>query len=76
MKYEVTSGDQSAFWEIGKAPLEIPKQKNNLKYDGGEHTVNLRYFDEELMNISGDKATEIGEYKAEVSLKYPENYYC
>ena len=39
-------------------------QEYENEYTGAEQKLELRGFDNKLMNISGDKATEIGTYKA------------
>lgn len=61
-------------WEILKYEVEIPTLKSNLEYDGKEKKIHLINFDEKLMTISGNKANEIGKYKAIVSLKDKNNY--
>ncbi len=73
-EYIYTTNDQVAEWIINKISLDIPVQKNNLCYDGSEQTANLRYYDNLLMNISGDKATDVGIHTAEVALKDSYNY--
>lgn len=64
---------------------EQPKEKKiisvrpdmNLEikdYTGKEQEIIIENFDSEIMTISGNKATNVGKYKAIVSVKDAENY--
>lgn len=73
-KWVFSNEDQEFEWKIEKKSINIPSVSKSCNYTGEEQEVILKKFDEELMNISGDKATEIGEYKAIISLKDKNNY--
>ena len=56
--------------------LQIPTAVENLfLYDGNEHILN-KYdnFDTNTMKIENNQATDIGKYKAKISLKDTKNY--
>ena len=72
--HDDTSGDKMIVWKIEEAKVTVPYQEYENEYTGAEQKLELRGFDNKLMNISGDKATEIGTYKAVVSLKDKTHY--
>lgn len=71
---EYTTEDQEIEWKITKKDLTIPTLMNNSQYNGKEQKIKLRNFDESIMNITNGVATEIGKYKAIISLKDKNNY--
>lgn len=69
-----TTEDKTVVWEITEGTLGIPMAKENIIYSGIEQEANIVGFDEELMNISGNVATNAGTYKAVISLKDKTKY--
>lgn len=73
-KWVFSNEDQEFEWKIDKKSINIPSVSKSCNYTGEEQEIILKSYDEDLMTISGDKATEIGEYKAIISLKDKNNY--
>lgn len=73
-KYEV--GDSIEIdWKIAKEGILHPIPKvNSFEYTGEEIALEMKYYDESLFNVTGNKATEIGEYEAVISIKDKNNY--
>ena len=70
-----TNTDKNISWSIVKINVEKPTVENvDFTYNGKEQTLNIKGFDSELMNVSVNKATEIGKYTAVISLKDKEHY--
>lgn len=73
-----TTDDKIILWEITKGKLGVPYQDfyygEVLEYNGKEQEAILEKFEEDLMTITGNKATKVGNYKATVSLKDKEHY--
>lgn len=76
-KYKWSDGtqeDKTCTWEILPKKVKCPSEFLNSIYDGSEKTALLVGYDENIMDITNNKAIECGGYKAKVSLKDTENY--
>ena len=58
-------------FEVENIPISKPNLSSELlfDYDGNEHEVTFSNFDSTTMEISGNKATEVGDYSVSISLK-------
>ena len=58
-------------FEVENISISKPKLSSELlfDYDGNEHEVTFSNFDSTAMEISGNKATEVGDYSVYISLK-------
>lgn len=69
-------------WDINgedyNIKLQVPifkREKDKVvEYNGEEQTIELRNFDDDLMIITNNKQKEVGKYKINISLKYPNEY--
>lgn len=86
-KYEVIAifkGDEVNYYPIEnmKATITIIQKEvqiptivqNTYIFNGKEQTLLLQDFDEKIMNITGNTATEIGKYEATITLNDDKNY--
>ena len=64
----------SQTFNIVKAKLEKPKGSGTFEYDGSEKEYIPNGYNNVTMNITGNKATAVGNYNATVSLKDKYNY--
>lgn len=61
---------------VSKKVFNIAPEMDNttFEYNGKEQEIKFDNFDNSLMNITGNKATEVGHYTAKISVKNPEQY--
>ena len=76
LSYNGIIGDTAEIdWQIVVTSLSLPMtSQKEYEYTGKEIQLGLRYVDELCMNVSGNKATEVGEYEAIISLKDTQNF--
>ena len=74
--FESDSGDLDWEWKILPQPLDKPAAtKTSFEYNGSEQTLTLdNKFDSSKMNLTGNKGTNAGSYKASITLKDSNNY--
>ncbi len=72
--YTYTDEDQEVEWTITYNDCLVPYSRDTIPYNGTEQEANLRNYNSSIMNVVGNKATDVGIYTATVSLKDKENY--
>ncbi len=72
--YKINSSTMNKMFSISKAKLEKPKGSGTFEYDGSEKEYIPNGYNNATMNITGNKATAVGNYNATVSLKDKHNY--
>lgn len=70
--YEM-SGTNNVSWSIAKVTINTPSQTATQTYNGSQQTANLQGYNDTFMTISGNIATNAGDYKAFVM---PKNDSC
>ena len=72
--YKINTSTMNKMFSISKAKLEKPKGSGTFEYDGSEKEYIPNGYNNVTMNITGNKATAVGNYNATVSLKDKYNY--
>ena len=72
--YKINSSTMNKMFSISKAKLEKPKGSGTFEYDGSEKEYIPNGYNNATMNITGNKATAVGNYNATISLKDKHNY--
>lgn len=75
VSYDKKSGDfVDIKWYVSQNWIKTPKaKKTEYEYTGELQELELNSYNERFMEVTGNKALEIGEYEARISLKDPES---
>jgi predicted outer membrane repeat protein len=76
-QYEWINGSTdnvTIYWDIERALLKKPTVSGPCTYKGAEQSPVLNDFNASLMDITGNKAKEIGTYTLTITIKNPANY--
>jgi len=76
-QYEWINGSTdniTLYWDIEKALLKMPTVAGPCTYKGTEQSPVLNNFNASLMDITGNKAKEIGTYTLTITIKNTANY--
>ena len=72
--YMIKNNTSSTLYNISKAKLAKPFGSGSFEYNGAEKEFIPNGYNLVTMNITGNKATEVGSYNAVVSIKDKHNY--
>ncbi len=72
--YTIKNNTSSVLYNISKAKLTKPNGSGSFEYDGSAQTYLPNGYNMVTMDITGNKATEVGSYNAVVSIKDKHNY--
>ncbi len=72
--YTIKNNTSSVLYNISKAKLAKPNGSGSFEYNGAEKEFTPNGYNLVTMNITGNKATEVGSYNAVVSIKDKHNY--